>query len=128
MKKLTENAPTLVPVLFNGPVWRSHVAQDGFRCVNYYLKPLLLTAEPVPIFVYIVVWFVCRGQSFGGGGVQGFLTIRTDRDRYFYGLDELLAQYSDIMIKQAENAAPSCPSSSTASSGARASPETASGA
>ena len=45
IKKLTENAPTLLPPLFDGLIWRSRLNQDGLRRVNYYIKPLLLTQD-----------------------------------------------------------------------------------
>merc|ERR1719329_835800 len=45
VKKLTENAPTLLPHLFDGLIWRSRINQDGVRRVNYYIKPLLLTQD-----------------------------------------------------------------------------------
>merc|ERR1719329_245275 len=45
VKNLTDNAPTLLPTLFDGLIWRSRLNQDGLRRVNYYIKPLLLTQD-----------------------------------------------------------------------------------
>ena len=44
-KRLTENAPTLLPSLFYGLNWQSRPNLDGFQHVNYYIKPLLNTQD-----------------------------------------------------------------------------------
>jgi hypothetical protein len=39
VKVLLDDAPGLLPVLLDGLVWRSRVTVNGYRRVNYYLKP-----------------------------------------------------------------------------------------
>jgi len=43
VKRLGDDAPQLLPVLFDGLFWRSHLAVNGNRRVNYYIKFLLVT-------------------------------------------------------------------------------------
>lgn len=45
IKRLLSDAPMLLPVLLQGLVWRSRIAQDGMRRVNYYVKHLLVNQE-----------------------------------------------------------------------------------
>lgn len=45
IRKLTEDAPQLLPTLLDGLIWRSRATQGRLRRVNYYLKPLLMDAE-----------------------------------------------------------------------------------
>merc|ERR1719401_3128177 len=42
LKRLCTDAPALIPTLLDGLVWRSRVAENGMRRVNYYLKHLLV--------------------------------------------------------------------------------------
>mmetsp|Transcript_43045 Transcript_43045/g.98995 ORF Transcript_43045/g.98995 Transcript_43045/m.98995 type:complete len:1102 (+) Transcript_43045:133-3438(+) len=45
VQKLCTEAPTLLPTLFDGLVWRSRLAEDGTRRVNYYIKHLLVQGD-----------------------------------------------------------------------------------
>lgn len=45
VKKLCDSAPSLLPVLLDGLVWRSRSTENGHRRVNYYLKNLLIGPE-----------------------------------------------------------------------------------
>eukprot|EP00929_Paragymnodinium_shiwhaense_P012864 TRINITY_DN12074_c0_g1_i1.p1 TRINITY_DN12074_c0_g1~~TRINITY_DN12074_c0_g1_i1.p1 ORF type:complete len:687 (-),score=147.97 TRINITY_DN12074_c0_g1_i1:145-1923(-) len=45
VKKLFEDAPGLLPTLFDGLIWRSRVTVNGLRRVNYYVKYLLLDLD-----------------------------------------------------------------------------------
>lgn len=45
VKRLADDAPTLLPVLFDGLIWRSRTNDSGTRRVNYYIKHLLLDEE-----------------------------------------------------------------------------------
>ena len=44
-KKVTENAPTLLPPLFDGLTWRWRLNQDAPLQVNDYIKPPLITQQ-----------------------------------------------------------------------------------
>jgi len=45
VKVLLQNGEGLVPTLMNGLIWRSRVAVNGMRRVNYYVKHLLVDEE-----------------------------------------------------------------------------------
>eukprot|EP00927_Polykrikos_kofoidii_P045610 TRINITY_DN3963_c0_g1_i9.p1 TRINITY_DN3963_c0_g1~~TRINITY_DN3963_c0_g1_i9.p1 ORF type:complete len:1061 (-),score=226.45 TRINITY_DN3963_c0_g1_i9:506-3688(-) len=45
VKLLLDEAPALVPKLFDGLVWRSRIAEGGLRRVNYYVKHLVIDGE-----------------------------------------------------------------------------------
>merc|ERR1712151_323047 len=45
IQRLYLDAPALLPVLFDGLVWRSRVTESGQRRVNYYVKHLLVDAD-----------------------------------------------------------------------------------
>lgn len=45
VKKLIDNAPSLLPELFSGLIWRSRLTFNGMRRVNYYLEHLLVDSE-----------------------------------------------------------------------------------
>merc|ERR1740117_1509160 len=42
IKMLCDQAPDIVPKLFNQLIWRSRVTENGMRRVNYYVKHLLI--------------------------------------------------------------------------------------
>jgi len=42
IQKLTNNAPTLLPKLLDGLIWRSRTTEAGFRRANYYFRHLLI--------------------------------------------------------------------------------------
>mmetsp|Transcript_32664 Transcript_32664/g.87685 ORF Transcript_32664/g.87685 Transcript_32664/m.87685 type:complete len:1245 (-) Transcript_32664:602-4336(-) len=42
---LRDQAPGLLPVLFDGLLWRSRVVEGGLRRVNYYIKHLIIDKE-----------------------------------------------------------------------------------
>ncbi|CAJ1415950.1 unnamed protein product [Effrenium voratum] len=45
IKKLSQEAPGLLPVLFDGLMWRQRTARGGIRRVNYYIRHLIQTEE-----------------------------------------------------------------------------------
>jgi len=45
VKRLCEEAPTLLPTLLDGLVWRSHRSKDGMRRVNSYVKHMLVNSD-----------------------------------------------------------------------------------
>jgi len=45
IRRLSLDAPALLPTLLNGLVWRSRTTENGQRRVNYYVKHLLVDAE-----------------------------------------------------------------------------------
>eukprot|EP00747_Dinoflagellata_sp_TGD_P126435 gnl/TRDRNA2_/TRDRNA2_174280_c19_seq5.p1 gnl/TRDRNA2_/TRDRNA2_174280_c19~~gnl/TRDRNA2_/TRDRNA2_174280_c19_seq5.p1 ORF type:complete len:946 (-),score=186.37 gnl/TRDRNA2_/TRDRNA2_174280_c19_seq5:45-2477(-) len=45
LKMLCNRAPTLLPVLLDGLIWRSRDTKNGMRRVNYYVKHLLVTND-----------------------------------------------------------------------------------
>lgn len=45
IKRLISDAPTLLPVIMQGLVWRSRISRGGNRRVNYYVKHLLINPE-----------------------------------------------------------------------------------
>jgi len=45
IKRLITDAPTLLPVIMQGLVWRSRISSGGNRRVNYYVKHLLINPE-----------------------------------------------------------------------------------
>jgi hypothetical protein len=45
VKRLGDDAPQLLPTLFDGLFWRSHLSVNGNRRVNYYIKFLLVTLD-----------------------------------------------------------------------------------
>ena len=44
-KRLTEDAPTLLPAFLDGLIWRSRNQEAGMRRVNYYLKHLVMNED-----------------------------------------------------------------------------------
>eukprot|EP00927_Polykrikos_kofoidii_P006965 TRINITY_DN12832_c0_g1_i1.p1 TRINITY_DN12832_c0_g1~~TRINITY_DN12832_c0_g1_i1.p1 ORF type:complete len:1689 (-),score=245.76 TRINITY_DN12832_c0_g1_i1:41-5026(-) len=56
MKRLSEDAPSLLPHLLEGLVWRSRNTEDGMRRVNYYLKYLVVSLDGgvSPVLQWIV--------------------------------------------------------------------------
>jgi len=53
---LLSDAPSLVPELLDGLVWRSRLTQNGLRRVNYYVKHLLV--DPDGKFAKTLEWVV----------------------------------------------------------------------
>jgi hemoglobin-like flavoprotein len=45
IRTLTTDAPTLVPVLLDGLIWRARTTENGLRRANYYIRHLLCDAE-----------------------------------------------------------------------------------
>mmetsp|Transcript_41104 Transcript_41104/g.76493 ORF Transcript_41104/g.76493 Transcript_41104/m.76493 type:complete len:1133 (-) Transcript_41104:34-3432(-) len=45
IKMLCDYAPPLLPILLHGLIWRSRLAENGMRRVNYYVKHLLMDEE-----------------------------------------------------------------------------------
>mmetsp|Transcript_80922 Transcript_80922/g.177590 ORF Transcript_80922/g.177590 Transcript_80922/m.177590 type:complete len:1120 (-) Transcript_80922:488-3847(-) len=45
IKRLTLDAPPLLPILFDGMVWRSRTTENGLRRVNYYVEHLIKDSE-----------------------------------------------------------------------------------
>merc|ERR1719453_2222092 len=45
VKVLCNDAPALLPVLFDGLIWRSRLTEGGMRRVNYYIKHLLVDSN-----------------------------------------------------------------------------------
>jgi hypothetical protein len=45
VKILLDDAPKMIPQLLDGLIWRSRVAIQGYRRVNYYIKNLLLDPQ-----------------------------------------------------------------------------------
>jgi hypothetical protein len=45
IQRLCNEAPVLLPKLYNGLIWRSRVTDNGLRRLNIYLKHLLMDAE-----------------------------------------------------------------------------------
>jgi hypothetical protein len=45
VRRLTMDAPAILPVLFDGLIWRSRITENGARRVNYYVKHLLINPE-----------------------------------------------------------------------------------
>merc|ERR1719482_2501745 len=45
IRTLTTDAPTLVPVLLDGLIWRARTTENGLRRANYYIRHLLVDAE-----------------------------------------------------------------------------------
>jgi hypothetical protein len=51
---LFSNAPSLIPQLFHGLIWRSRLTQNGSRRVNYFIKHLLI--DPEGKFAQTLMW------------------------------------------------------------------------
>mmetsp|Transcript_98483 Transcript_98483/g.153896 ORF Transcript_98483/g.153896 Transcript_98483/m.153896 type:complete len:1144 (-) Transcript_98483:100-3531(-) len=45
VQRLCNEAPVLLPTLFDGLIWRSRLTENGFRRVNYYLRHLLIDSD-----------------------------------------------------------------------------------
>mmetsp|Transcript_45002 Transcript_45002/g.104162 ORF Transcript_45002/g.104162 Transcript_45002/m.104162 type:complete len:1240 (+) Transcript_45002:103-3822(+) len=45
VQMLCQHAPKLLPVLYDGLIWRSRVTEQGTRRVNYFVKHLLVDAD-----------------------------------------------------------------------------------
>ena len=45
VRTLTGNAPTLLPPLFDGLMWRTRPNQDSLRRVYYYIRPLRIMQD-----------------------------------------------------------------------------------
>merc|ERR1719230_2308137 len=45
IKTLTSDAPTLLPKLLDGLIWRSRTTENGIRRANYYLRHLLVDSD-----------------------------------------------------------------------------------
>jgi len=45
IKTLSNDAPTLLPKLLDGLIWRSRTTENGMRRANYYLRHLLMDAD-----------------------------------------------------------------------------------
>jgi len=45
IRRLCTDAPAMLPVLLDGLIWRSRLASNGVRRVNYYIKHLLVDAD-----------------------------------------------------------------------------------
>jgi hypothetical protein len=45
VKTLVDNAPTVLPYLLDGLIWRSRITEDGLRRSNYYVRHLLMDQE-----------------------------------------------------------------------------------
>ena len=53
-KRLTEDAPTLLPAFLDGLIWRSRNQEAGMRRVNYYIKHLVMNEDGT--FSKTLVW------------------------------------------------------------------------
>jgi hemoglobin-like flavoprotein len=53
---LIGEAPSLIPQLFHGLIWRSRLTQNGFRRVNYFIKHLLI--DPEGKFAHTMFWIL----------------------------------------------------------------------
>merc|ERR1719401_1350909 len=56
VKRLCQDAPALLPTLFDGLIWRSRTAENGMRRVNYYVKHLMVDASGGFSKVTDIVW------------------------------------------------------------------------
>lgn len=45
IRRLCVDAPTLLPTVLDGLIWRSRVTKEGKRRVNYYIKHLVITED-----------------------------------------------------------------------------------
>eukprot|EP00929_Paragymnodinium_shiwhaense_P020513 TRINITY_DN13656_c0_g2_i2.p1 TRINITY_DN13656_c0_g2~~TRINITY_DN13656_c0_g2_i2.p1 ORF type:complete len:620 (-),score=126.44 TRINITY_DN13656_c0_g2_i2:399-2150(-) len=93
---LLQEAPDLVPTLFDGLLWRSTVNDNGFRRVNYYLKQLIMNSEgerpdtfqlltanqdpklvchPMVVVLTDIVWSRATYQTFLAGKIWLFFTL-----------------------------------------------------
>merc|ERR1740138_1767218 len=45
IKRLCLDAPALLPILFDGLIWRSRLTENGQRRVNYYVKHLIVNSD-----------------------------------------------------------------------------------
>jgi hypothetical protein len=45
IKRLCLDAPALLPILFDGLIWRSHLTENGRRRVNYFVKHLIVNSD-----------------------------------------------------------------------------------
>jgi uncharacterized membrane protein YgcG len=45
VKRLADDAPQLIPTLLDGLIWRSRLAINGMRRVNYFVKHVMVDAE-----------------------------------------------------------------------------------
>jgi hypothetical protein len=96
IKICCDQAPDLLPKLFDGLIWRSRNTEAGFRRVNYYVKHLLIDADgnfapalkwitatrdpkivchPVIVLVSDIVWSRVAYRQFLYGKSFLFLTI-----------------------------------------------------
>merc|ERR1719506_2253329 len=96
IKMLCDNAPSLVPKLLDGLIWRSRTTENGMRRVNYYVKHLLIDEEggfnktlhwvcstkdpklvchPVIVLVADIVWGKVAYRSFLFGKSWFFFTL-----------------------------------------------------
>jgi len=96
VKMLCDNAPPLLPVLFDGMIWRSRLSENGMRRVNYYVRHLLqdeegnfnkalswicnmrdpkLVCHPLVILVSDLVWSRAASTSFLYGKTWFLLTV-----------------------------------------------------
>eukprot|EP00929_Paragymnodinium_shiwhaense_P020516 TRINITY_DN13656_c0_g3_i1.p1 TRINITY_DN13656_c0_g3~~TRINITY_DN13656_c0_g3_i1.p1 ORF type:complete len:1057 (-),score=288.00 TRINITY_DN13656_c0_g3_i1:269-3439(-) len=96
LQLLLDEAPDLVPQLFDGLLWRSTVNENGFRRVNYYLKQLIANADgerpdtfslltafqdpklvchPMVIVLSDIVWSRATYQTFLAGKIWLFFTL-----------------------------------------------------
>eukprot|EP00931_Biecheleriopsis_adriatica_P020756 TRINITY_DN13780_c1_g1_i1.p1 TRINITY_DN13780_c1_g1~~TRINITY_DN13780_c1_g1_i1.p1 ORF type:complete len:1125 (+),score=302.03 TRINITY_DN13780_c1_g1_i1:80-3454(+) len=94
--RLSIDAPALLPTLFDGLIWRSRVAQNGQRRVNYYVKYLVQDMEgqfnqalewivdgkdpkiichPVVVLFSDLIWNHLANRSFLVGRVYFFFTL-----------------------------------------------------
>jgi len=60
IERLCMDAPTLLPTLLDGLIWRSRVAEKGQRRVNYYVKHLLVDADGG--FAPAIQWIMDHGN------------------------------------------------------------------
>lgn len=60
IKRLCADAPSLLPILFKGLIWRSRVVVNGMRRVNYYVKHLIVDAKGN--FAPAIPWVVDAGD------------------------------------------------------------------
>lgn len=60
VRRLCQDAPALLPTLFDGLIWRSRTTENGMRRVNYYIRHLMVDSEGN--FAKAIEWIVDNGD------------------------------------------------------------------
>jgi len=60
VKRLAQDAPALLPTLFDGLIWRSRTTENGMRRVNYYIRHLIMDKDGG--FAKSVEWIIDNGD------------------------------------------------------------------